>query len=147
LGGKINRAGERAIFIDPTKLPKEGKSIYFGGGWKPGWSTDYVSVMVAKQLGLKTVVNLSNIDYVYDKDPKKFPDVQIIKKISWQDFRKIIGDEWSPGMNLPFDPVASKEAENLGLNVVIMDGTILNIKDYIYGKEFTGTIISDNRIL
>jgi uridylate kinase len=33
-------------------------------------------------------------------------------KISWKDFRKMVGDEWVPRMNTPFDPVAAKKQKN-----------------------------------
>jgi len=45
-------------------------------------------------------------------------------------------------MNLPFDPVASKEAEKSKLKVVIMKGTDLdNFKNFLEKKEFKATII------
>ena len=34
------------------------------------------------------------------------------------DFRKIVGDKWHPGLNAPFDPVASKMAEKLKMGFV-----------------------------
>lgn len=137
--------GEQAadeIIIDPTNLPEEGKQVYFGGGWKPGWSTDYVSVMMAKELGLKTVVNLSNIDYVYDKDPKKHDDAQVIKAASWAQFRALVGNKWVPGANLPFDPIACQLAEKEGISVIILNGANLeNLENYFQGESFDGTII------
>jgi len=40
-------------------------------GWKPGWSTDYDAVIMAKNISADAIINMSNIDYVYDSDPKK----------------------------------------------------------------------------
>jgi uridylate kinase len=34
------------------------------------YSTDFDAVMLAKNFGAKKVINLSNIDYAYDKDHK-----------------------------------------------------------------------------
>ena len=67
---------ESAIIIDPTLPINFTKQIILGGGWKPGWSTDYVSVMLGKLFGAKKVINLSNTDYVYDSDPKKNPEAK-----------------------------------------------------------------------
>ena len=131
------------VVKNPTVKEEFKESILIAAGWKPGCSTDYDAVLLAKTYNIKKIVNLTNIDYVYDKDPKKFPDAKKIEKISWVDFRKIVGDEWDPGLNMPFDPIASKESQKLGLEVGIMKGSNLeNFEDYIQGKEFKGTIIS-----
>lgn len=131
------------VVKNPTKKENFKEAVLVAAGWKPGCSTDYDSVLLAKTYKAKKLVNLTNIEYVYDKDPKKFPDAKKIEKISWKDFRKIVGDEWDPGLNLPFDPVASKEAQKLGLEVAIMKGSDLeNFEAYINEKKFKGTIIS-----
>jgi len=118
------------------------ESILVAAGWKPGFSTDYDAVLLAKYLGFKTVVNFSNIDYVYDKDPNKFKDVKKIESISWKDYRKMVGDKWDPGMNAPFDPIASKLAQEENIEVAIMNGKNLeNLENYLEGKKFKGTII------
>lgn len=117
--------------------------ILIAAGWRPGNSTDLIAVILAKYLGIRRIANLSNIDYVYDKDPRKFPDAEKIEKLSWDDFRKIVGDNWDPGMNAPFDPVASKMAQGEGMEVAIMNGkTLENLKSYIEGSPFRGTMIS-----
>ncbi len=118
------------------------ESIMVAAGWKPGHSTDYDSVLYAKLYKADTVINLSNIPYVFDSDPNKNGDAKPLKKIEWGDFRKLVGDTWDPGANHPFDPIASKEAEKLGLKVVVMDGRNLeNFKNFLEEKDFEGTII------
>ena len=62
---------EEHIVRDPTKKIKFNKKILIAAGWKPGWSTDYDAVLLAKNLKIKTIINMSNVNYVYDKDPKK----------------------------------------------------------------------------
>ena len=79
------------IVIDPTKKVKTNKDIIVGAGWKPGWSTDYVSVLSAKMYGVKTIINLTNVDYVYDKNPNNFPDAKPLKEIDWKSFENIVG--------------------------------------------------------
>lgn len=110
---------------------------------RPGRSSDYDSVIFAKRYNAGSIVNLTNVDYVYDKNPKKFKNAQPIKNISWKEFRKIVGNKWDPGLNLPFDPVASKFAEALKLKVVVMNGKPLsNLKNLLFGRSFKGTVIS-----
>lgn len=122
---------------------ENGEGIMVAAGWHPGWSTDYVATIIAERLGAKKLINLSNIKYAYDKDPKKYSDAKIIKQISWKNFRKIVGNVWDPGMNLPFDPVASKLAEQNNLEVIIAEGKNLkNLRDILEEKKFTGTVIN-----
>lgn len=123
-------------------IRKVTESIVIASGWKPGWSTDFCSTMLCEDYNVKTVINLSNIEMAYDRDPKLYPDAKPIKEIKWGDFRKIVGDTWVPGMNAPFDPIASKKAQELGLKVVIMKGdNFSNLENYFKGKEFIGTTI------
>jgi uridylate kinase len=130
------------VALDPDSIPKTDKPIVVGCGWKPGNSSDLAAVHTAKSSGATKIINLSNIDYVYDKDPKNNPDAKPIKEISWSDFRQIIPKEWGPGINTPFDPVAAREAESSGIEVVIMNGkNIESLKAYLDGKPFVGTVI------
>ena len=130
------------IILDPNIPVKTEKSIVVAGGWQPTASTDHSAVLVAKSYGLKKLVNLSNIDYVYDSAPKKIPNAKKLERVTWAEFRKIIPDTWGPGMNAPFDPVAAREADALGLEVAVMNGTnIENLENYLSGKEFKGTVI------
>lgn len=149
---RLNAHLLRTIFIEeaqpkiiknPTNRFRGKENIVIGAGWKPGWSTDYCAVMAAKTLGAKKLVNLSNIDYVYTADPRKDPGAQRIEAIGWAAFRDLIPDEWDPGLSAPFDPVAAREAEALGLEVAIINGSNLAaFSAYLDGKPFTGTVIA-----
>ncbi len=130
------------IITNPNHNIKTKSPVIIGAGWKPGWSTDYDAVILAKNYNAKTVINLSNIDYAYNKDPKKYKDAVKIKETNWPDFRKIVGNKWIPGLNMPFDPIASKLAEELKLKVVIMNGKKLkNLEKCLDNKKCMGTVI------
>ncbi len=131
-------------YEDDIKKIDFKEKILVGAGWKPGWSTDYCAVLLAKQFKATSVINLSNIEYVYSEDPRVNADAKKYEKISWKDFREIVGSVWDPGMSAPFDPIASKEAEKINLKVAIMNGKNLsNLQDYMDKKKFKGTIICD----
>lgn len=130
------------VVLDPDAIPETDKPIVVGGGWKPGNSSDLAAIHCARSVGATKIINLSNIDYVYDSDPRKNPNAKPIKEISWNDFREIIPKEWGPGINSPFDPIAAREAESLGYEVVILNGkNIENLKNYLDDKPFIGTVI------
>ena len=131
------------VVTDPIKVSDFTGRILVASGWKPGFSTDNDAVLLAERFEADTVVNLSNIEKVYTDDPRKNPDAKPIDNISWSDFRKMVGDEWVPGKNCPFDPIASKKAQELGLKVICAGGkNIGNIKAVLDGKNYIGTTIS-----
>lgn len=150
---KVNAELVRILFEDlayfkvldhPEKKYKTTKKVLVSGGAKPGQSSDAVAVELAHAYDADTIINLSNIMSVYNKDPKKYANVQKITKISWQEFRKIIGNTWDPGANLPFDPIASRLAQRYRMRVIIAAGKDLkNVKKILTGKAFVGTTISD----
>lgn len=130
------------VVTDPTKKINTRRDVVVFAGWKPGWSTDYCSVMLAKNMGIKTIINLTNIDYVHDKDPRKFKNAKPVKQITWKDFRTLVGDKWTPGLSAPFDPRASKMAEVLKITVAIVNGKHPErLENCLSGKPFVGTMI------
>jgi len=134
---------EEVIVHNPNEEIRYKKPILIAAGWKPGWSTDYIAVLLAKRFGAVKMINLSNIDCVYDKDPKKYFDARPIMNISWKDFRAIIPKKWDPGLSSPFDPIASREAEKQGIQVAIINGENPGqLENFIHDKSFDGTLIS-----
>jgi uridylate kinase len=142
----------RTIFVDIAhprvienyehKLENWKEPVVIGAGWKPGFSSDYDAVLLARDYGGKLLINLSNIDWIYDKDPRKFPDAKPLKHLTWKEYTGMVGTKWTPGMNTPFDPKASELASQLGLKVIVTNGSnFQNLTNIIEGKEFTGTVI------
>ena len=148
LNGMLLRAVFSRYVSDELVTDPTAEGIAFGGrilvagGWKPGFSTDTDAVYLARRFGGRTVINLSNIKKVYTDDPRKNPDATPIDRISWPEFRKIVGYEWNPGLNAPFDPIASGIAEENGMTVIAADGrNIENTRAILEGRPFEGTII------
>jgi uridylate kinase len=130
------------VVTNPTQVEPLVGRVLVASGWKPGFSSDYDAVLLAERFQAPVVINLSNIEQVYTDDPRKNPDAKPIDRISWEDFRTLVGDEWVPGKNVPFDPVASRHAAKIGLRVICAAGKDLeNLKKILRGGDFTGTVI------
>jgi len=130
------------VVTDPTRAEPIAGKVLVAAGWKPGFSSDNDAVLLAERFNSKMVINLSNIEKVYTADPKKDPSARPLDRISWEDFRAMVGDEWVPGKNVPFDPVASRHAQGIGIQVICAAGKDLeNLKKIISGGDFTGTTI------
>ena len=138
----FGKLAEKKVMINFQKPPLFKRPIMIAAGDAPGSSSDEDAVAAARLYGAKKIINLSNIDYAYTRDPKKFPDALPIKNLSWQDFSKLVGSKWVPGKNSPFDPVASRYAKKYGLEVIIVNGRNLsNLQRVLEGKSFRGTKI------
>ena len=106
-------------------LKSSNKKLFFASGWRPGWSTDYIAVELARKFGVQEVIIAKDTPFVYDKDPGKYPDAKPKEKISWKEYKNLIPKEWSPGLSSPVDPVATRLAEKIGMSAKILGGTDL----------------------
>jgi uridylate kinase len=113
------------------------------GGLAPGLTTDAVAVLFAEAAGAKRVINITNVDGVYDKDPsdrsaKKFGKMRIadfVELAMKSDLRKA-------GTHFVFDSVAAKLAMRSGIRIDIVSGKKMDdVKNAIEGKAHGGTVI------
>lgn len=138
----FGKAAYQNILIHPNKRVATSRQIIVGGGHVPGSSSDKDAVIAAKTFGADTVINLSNITYVYDKDPAKFKNAKPQKEMTWKAFQKLVGTKWVPGAHVPFDPVATKLAAKYKMKLIVMKGSnLLNLQKYLAGKKFQGTVV------
>ncbi len=89
------------------------------GGLIPGQSTASVALEVAEALGVKEIIDLSAVDKVYDKDPKKYPDAKPIDKIKIEELRKILKQQQLPGEYALIDIRALDIAERSNITIHI----------------------------
>jgi len=120
--------------------------VVVAGGSKPGWSTDYVSASLAVENGLTDIINLSNIDCVFNKDPNLVDgqDAVPLENITWSELQKMVGDTWTPNLSAPFDPIATKLSLENNLKLIITNGkNIKNLEKMFSGQDFIGTLVSN----
>lgn len=135
----------RIMLTNPDEVQDvpANEKVIIASGYRPGSSTDLRAVQIARLVGAKKVINLSNIDYVYTADPRTDANAEKIESISWTDFRQLIPDEWDPGLSSPFDPVAAKAAHQEDIEVAIINGAKLaEVTKYLADDNFIGTRIS-----
>jgi len=115
------------------------------GGLKVGWSTDMDSAVFADILEIGRVHKISNIDYVYDKDPKEFFDAKPIKDITWKEYFKLFnivsGEKHKPNRNMPLDVGSVQFCSRKNLSFFIAGGSTLDEEESIEKILQTGTFI------
>jgi uridylate kinase len=130
------------LVTDPSAVSVFAGRILVAAGWKPGFSTDNDAVVLARRFSAGTVINLSNIAKVYSDDPKKNPAAKPVDRLTWKEMIAIVGDEWSPGKNTPFDPTAARAAAESHIRVIFAEGRNLeNLSGILAGRDFVGTTI------
>lgn len=132
------------VINDPIRVEKEiNEPFVICSPNGPGRSSNYVAVEFAKAIGSLKIVNLSDVDYVYNKNPKEYPGAVRLEEISWDDYLKIIPGEWVPKMSVPFDPVAARKAKEFSLKVLFADGknTDSLVSAILDEENFKGTVL------
>ncbi|MHA1229022.1 MAG: UMP kinase [Candidatus Helarchaeota archaeon] len=121
-----------------------GEKITICGGIKPGQRTDKVAALIAEKLGAKNLINLTNVDGVFDKDPRKFSNAKLIKELDYSEFCKLSGiKEHKPSYHFVFDFDAAEICHKKNIRVIIINGNKLeNLDAYLSKEQFLGSIIN-----
>jgi len=87
------------------------------------------------------LVNASNVDAVYDNDPRKFHDAKPLKSVGVDRLIRLLEDQSVAAGQYPLmDPTSLKLIKRSKIKTVILDGRDLgNIRNAIYGSGFKGT--------
>lgn len=136
-------AAHEELVLTPESAKQASSSIVVGAaGATPGRSSDYAPLEIAKAVGAKHVVQISDISHVYSADPNNNPEAEQFDKLTWKKYQELITDQWEPGLNVPIDPISADYAQQHGIEVAIMSGVSRkNFTSYLEGDDFTGTTI------
>lgn len=141
----VGNAARRDIITNPSLVRETrfgSKRVLFGGGEKPGQTSDHVAVQCAINIRAATVINLSNIDYIYDRDPKKYTNAKRLHTLSWVAFQKLFPRSHTPGSHVPFDPIATALAKKHRLTVAFLGANLSHVNHFLQQKKFRGTVVT-----
>lgn len=127
------------------------KKIVVMGGLQPGQSTTSVAFEVAEFINAEELVVLTDVDGIYDKDPKRFNDAKLLKSLNYSELQEIIlnstGDKQAAaGEYRIFDAVSLQILKRSKINVIFMSGKNLDEFKKLWNgeKNIVGTKISPN---
>jgi len=112
---------------------------------------DRLSALVASKIDADLLIMLSDIDALYDKDPRKFPDAKPIPAV-FGITDEIVrnaggsGSEHATG-GMKTKIAAAKIASDAGCRLVLADGRAKNVITRIITGEQTGTVFMPKRKL
>jgi uridylate kinase len=114
------------------------------GGTEPGHTTDAVAALLAARLRAVRTVNATDVDGVYDRDPKAHPDARRLERVSWEDFRSLLREigRGQPGQEFIFDELGTETLARAGIPLLVVDGRDLpNVERAVRGESFRGSRI------
>jgi len=82
-----------------------GKIVVLGG-LQPGQSTSAVAALIAEIIKADLLIYATDVDGIYDKDPKKYPDAKKKDIITLNELRKVLSQRVEAGTYELIDPLA-----------------------------------------
>ncbi|HYA70330.1 MAG TPA: UMP kinase [Thermoplasmata archaeon] len=145
------RVGPPAPAHPPTTVPAVVEQLRTGspvilGGTEPGHTTDGVAALVAVRIRAARVVNATDVDGVYDQDPRTHPNARRIERLSWPEFRAMVhsGTSGEAGQNFLFDRLGVDALARAKIPLLIVPGRDLsNLEAAITGRPCRGSRIGE----
>ncbi len=122
----------------------ESGFVPFMGGTVPGHTTNAVAALLAEAIGASRLINLTNVDGVYDRDPKEHPDAKKFSVLTYDELIDLAAkyDSREARAHFVFDLLASKIVARSSIELHIIDGRDFEtVKRAVSGDEHSGTVV------
>ena len=101
---------------------RHGKIVVMGG-LKPGMTTDTAAAMIGERVDANLWVKASNVDGIFTKDPKKYPEAKKIDELRPDDLAQLFEENrHKAGIHQILDPEAVKILRKGGMKMVVVNG-------------------------
>lgn len=130
-------------FSEALEFSTSGKIVVMGGT-EPAHSTDAVGSILAEFVGAELLLNATSVDGLFDKDPNKYPDAQMIGEITPRDMLEMLSDkEMKAGTYEFLDKTAIQIIGRSRIKTVILNGEDPENLDKAINNKI-GTLIIPN---
>jgi uridylate kinase len=112
------------------------------GGTEPGHTTDGVAALVAARVRADRLVNATDVDGIYEHDPRTHPDARRLERLPWAEFRARVHEATSgeAGQNFLFDRLGADTLARARIPLWVVNGRDLaNLEAAIEGRPFVGS--------
>jgi len=126
---------------EASEYLSEGEVVVMGG-LKPGMTTDTVAALVAEEVKADLIIKASDLDGVYDKDPKLHADAVKFDRLTFEELPRIFSErKHKAGIHQIIDPEAVKILVRSRTQVAVVNGfEVRNVQLAVEGKA-VGTLI------
>ena len=143
----IASLGDKAYLLVPRSFEEVSKAlstekIVVSGGLQPGQSTSAVSALIAEYMGADLLINLTDVEQVFDKDPHKHPDAKPIEQMTADELLTIVSQQQEePGKYDLFDRVGCEIIKRSKIKLAFTSGSNPdNVRKVLKGEKI-GTIV------
>lgn len=121
----------------------KNKVVFCGGlRYEPDNTSDGTAAEIARDLKSE-LINITDVDGLYTKDPNKFKMAKFIPKINFEEFKKIANRvKYSAGQHFVLDQHAAEIIKDHKIKTVILGNDLNNFERFLRGKRFKGTLIN-----
>ncbi len=128
--------------LDELEVAFQHGKVVLMGGLTPGQSTNAVAALAAESIDADILLNATNVDGVYDRDPKQ-PGAKMLKSVDIKELRSILsGSGTRAGEYKLFDPVAIKVVARSKIKAIIFNGNDPeNLRRLIGKGEEIGSLV------
>jgi len=134
----MERIAEPYIRRRAIRHLEKGRLVIFAAGTgNPYFTTDTAASLRAMEIGAEIVMKATKVDGVYDKDPHKFPNARMFRRLSYLDvLNKDLG---------VMDSTAISLCRDNNLPILVFNMTVPgNIRRVVLGEPL-GTLVLDER--
>lgn len=118
----------------------ETEKLLVMGGLQPGQSTNAVAARVAELTKTKIILNVTDVDGVFESDPKDSDQAQLLPVVTVDKLRQIVSSlESKPGTYPLFDKVALDIVERADIEVWFVNGQDPNNIKRAIQEKMVGT--------
>lgn len=126
--------------IDEFMVAWNSGRVVVVGGLQPGQSTNAVAAVVAELISASLLVNATDVDGVYDSDPKLNPQAKLLREVGVGTLKKILSSRGLAGQYELFDKIALNVVARSRIPLVFLCvHDVENLRRAIEGKSFKGT--------
>lgn len=136
-GVEMRQIAEFYIKDRAIKHLEKGRVVIFGcGTGSPFFSTDTAAALRANEINADALLKATNVDGIYDQDPKKYPDAKKIPELTYLDVL-------NKKLNV-MDTTATSLCMDNSLPIIVFNiNEKHNLKKIITGEKI-GTVVKNN---
>jgi len=127
--------------VEDVQRAWSSNKVVVVGGLQPGQSTAAVAAVVAETLGIGKMLYATDVDGVYDKDPKRFSNAKKLSVVSIDELVNFMSQRYEAGGYELLDPIAIQIIRRSCIEVIVFNGFETSNVEKVLRGESIGTKI------